>query len=140
MAAAATNQHCLAAQGRIARCCFGSRVGSDLSVMVTLGGKAVAGVGGVGGVQSRSFDPLGLCDHWTTMSESLRLTVRFEDADEGWILATIPEVPGAISQGRTRAEARENVIDALRVVLTPDEQLAGQRMDTDVEPLDLTIA
>lgn len=74
------------------------------------------------------------------MSESLRLTVRFEDAGEGWILATIPEVPGAISQGRTRAEARGNVIDALRVVLTPDEQLAGQRIGADAEPLDLTIA
>jgi predicted RNase H-like HicB family nuclease len=74
------------------------------------------------------------------MSESLRLTVRFEDAGEGWILATIPEVPGAISQGRTRAEARGNVIDALRVVLTPDEQLTGQQMGADAEPLDLTIA
>ncbi|MGI8412302.1 MAG: hypothetical protein DLM64_15575 [Solirubrobacterales bacterium] len=74
------------------------------------------------------------------MSESLRLTVRFEDAGEGWILATIPEVPGAISQGRTRAEARVNVIDALRVVLTPDDQLSGQRMGADAEPLDLTIA
>ncbi len=74
------------------------------------------------------------------MSESLRLTVRFEDAGEGWILATIPEVPGAISQGRTRAEARGNVIDALRVVLTPDEQLAGERIGADAEPLDLTIA
>jgi hypothetical protein len=35
------------------------------------------------------------------------------------LLATIPEVPGAISQGRTPEEARTNVIDALRVVLTP---------------------
>jgi predicted RNase H-like HicB family nuclease len=74
------------------------------------------------------------------MSEKLRLTVRFEDAGEGWILATIAEVPGAISQGRTRAEARDNVIDALRVVLTSDEQLDGQRMSVDAEPLDLTIA
>jgi len=74
------------------------------------------------------------------VSETLKLTVRFEDAGEGWVLATIPEVPGAISQGRTRAEARENVIDALRVVLTPDEQLAGERVDADAEPLELTIA
>lgn len=74
------------------------------------------------------------------MNETLRLTVRFEDAGEGWILATIPEVPGAISQGRTRAEARENVIDALRVVLTSDEQLRGQETGADAEPLDLTIA
>jgi predicted RNase H-like HicB family nuclease len=74
------------------------------------------------------------------MSEIVRLTVRFEDAGEGWVLATIPEVPGAISQGRSREEARANVIDALRVVLTPDEELAGKSPDGDVEPLELTIA
>lgn len=55
-------------------------------------------------------------------------------------MATIPEVPGAISQGRTREQARENVIDALRVMLTPDEQLAGGSLGPDVEPLELTIA
>ncbi len=74
------------------------------------------------------------------MSETLTLTVRFEDAGDGWILATIPEVPGAISQGRTREEACANVIDALRTVLTPDEQLTGQPPGADDEPLTLTIA
>jgi len=74
------------------------------------------------------------------MSETLTLTVHFEDAGDGWILATIPEVPGAISQGRSRQQARENVIDALRTVLTPDEQLTGQPPGTDDEPLTLTIA
>ncbi len=47
----------------------------------------------------------------------MRLTVRFEYAGMGWVLATIPEVSAAISQG----QARENVIDALQVVLIPDE-------------------
>jgi len=70
---------------------------------------------------------------------TLQLTIHFEDAGDGWILATIPEVPGAISQGRTREEARENVIDALRTVLTPDEQLAGCTADADEEPLILTV-
>jgi predicted RNase H-like HicB family nuclease len=74
------------------------------------------------------------------VSETVRLTVRFEDAGEGWVLATTPEVPGAISQGRTREQARANVIDALRVVLTPDEQLAGGTLGPDAEPLELTIA
>jgi predicted RNase H-like HicB family nuclease len=44
------------------------------------------------------------------------------------------------SQGRTREEARENVIDALRTVLTPDEQVAGQVSGADEEPLTLTVA
>ena len=40
--------------------------------------------------------------------QTLSLTVHFEDAGNGWVMATVPEVPGAISQGRTRAEACEN--------------------------------
>ena len=45
------------------------------------------------------------------------LTIVFEPDEDGWIVASIPEVPGANSQGRTREEARENVIDALHGIL-----------------------
>jgi len=48
------------------------------------------------------------------MSESLVVTIVFEEGEDGWIVASIPEVPGAHSQGRSREEARSNVIDALR--------------------------
>ena len=69
------------------------------------------------------------------MSDTLLLTITYGEPDEdGWIVARIAEVPGAMSQGRTRQEARENVIDALRLMLAPDD-------DTDVgssEPLELT--
>ena len=51
------------------------------------------------------------------MSESLRLTIVYEEGGDGWIVASVPEVPGALSQGKTRAEARDNVIDALRGIL-----------------------
>jgi predicted RNase H-like HicB family nuclease len=53
------------------------------------------------------------------MSESLRLTIVYEDAGDGdgWIVARIPQVRGVISQGANRAEARANVIDALREIL-----------------------
>lgn len=71
------------------------------------------------------------------MSDALRFTIRYSDGGEGWIMAQVEEVPGAISQGRTRAEARENVIDALRLMLTPEP---GQPVDPDREPLDLPIA
>lgn len=74
------------------------------------------------------------------VSEALTLTVHFKDAGDGWIMAQVAEVPGAISQGRTRAEARDNVIDALRTVLTPEEQLNGRAAGADDEPLTLTIA
>jgi len=54
----------------------------------------------------------------TRVSETLTLTIAYEGPDEdGWIAAQVIEIPGAISQGRSRPEARENVLDALRLML-----------------------
>jgi predicted RNase H-like HicB family nuclease len=73
------------------------------------------------------------------MNERLRMTIAFDDPDEaGWIVARIVEVPGAMSQGKTREEARENVLDALQVVLAPDDDDASVQAGRS-EPLDLTV-
>lgn len=48
------------------------------------------------------------------VSEQLRLTIVYEEGEDGWVVARIREVPGALSQGRTREEACDNVLDALR--------------------------
>jgi predicted RNase H-like HicB family nuclease len=75
------------------------------------------------------------------VSESLQFTILFEDGEGGWIVASIPEVPGAHSQGRTRGEARANVIDALRGIL--ELRFGGtSRLSegADSEPLKLVIA
>lgn len=74
------------------------------------------------------------------VSEPLRLTIVYEDGEDGWVVASVPEVPGAHSQGRTREEARANVIDALRGIL---ELRFGGHPDPagpDSEPLELIIA
>ena len=42
------------------------------------------------------------------------LTIVYETAEEGGFTASIAEVPGAISEGETIEEARENVMDALQ--------------------------
>lgn len=56
------------------------------------------------------------------MSEQLQFTIQYEQPDEdGWIVARVLQAPGAMSQGRTREEARANVIDALRLMLAPDD-------------------
>lgn len=71
------------------------------------------------------------------MSDTLRLTITYDEPDEdGWIVACVVQVPGAISQGRTREEARENVIDALRLMLAPDEDDANADRS---EPLELIL-
>lgn len=74
------------------------------------------------------------------VDDRLRLTISYEEPDEaGWIVASVVEVPGALSQGRTRDEARANVIDALRLMLTPDEDDPHLGMGQS-EPLDLILA
>jgi len=45
------------------------------------------------------------------MSSPLHLTILYEEGGDGWILSSIPEVPGVLSQGKTKAEAREMVLD-----------------------------
>jgi predicted RNase H-like HicB family nuclease len=71
------------------------------------------------------------------VSEQLDLTIVYEPGEEGWVLASIPEVAGVFSQGRSREEARANVIDALRLMLSPEP---GDADDREREALHLTIA
>ena len=56
------------------------------------------------------------------------LTVAFEDVEDGWVQARIVEVPGVISAGRTRDEARELVVDALREYLLAAGDEASQEL------------
>lgn len=75
------------------------------------------------------------------MSEALRLQITYTDTGEGWIAARIPQVPGAHSQGKTREEARENVIDALREILAYRFGDPPEPTETpDADSLELTIA
>ena len=56
------------------------------------------------------------------MTETHRLNIAYDDpGKDGWIVARVVEVPGAISQGRAMEEARSNMIDALRLMLAPDD-------------------
>lgn len=66
------------------------------------------------------------------------LTILFENGEDGWIVASIPAVPGVLSQGRTRDEARENVLDALALMLSPEPVEAGDEREREL--LHLTTA
>lgn len=68
-------------------------------------------------------------------TSTLELTIVFEDGEDGYVVASIPDIPGTHSQGRTRDEAKDNVLDALQVMLTPDDELG----DVDHESVRLTL-
>ncbi len=71
------------------------------------------------------------------MTDTLRVNIRYSDGGEGWIIAQVEEVPSAIGQGRTRDEARQNVTDALLLMLKPEP---NESADPDREPLELPLA
>ncbi len=47
----------------------------------------------------------------------IRLLVHLSRGDQGWIVAEAPEVPGAVSQGRTEDETLRNIQDAVEGVV-----------------------
>ena len=68
----------------------------------------------------------------------IELMIFYEDGKEGWIMSAIPAVPGVLSQGRTREEARENVLDALALMLSPEPVKAGDEREREL--LHLTVS
>jgi predicted RNase H-like HicB family nuclease len=71
------------------------------------------------------------------MSSTLDLTIVYEPGEDGFVIASIPAVPGVLSQGRTRAQARDNVLDALALMLSPEP---GQTSNRETERLHLSVA
>jgi predicted RNase H-like HicB family nuclease len=70
--------------------------------------------------------------------QALDLTILYEAGDDGWVVVSIPAVPGVLSQGRDRAEARENVLDALALMLSPEPVEAGDQREREL--LHLTVS
>jgi predicted RNase H-like HicB family nuclease len=58
----------------------------------------------------------------------MKLTAVFEPAKEGGYSCFVEEVPAAISQGDTLAEAKANLMDALKMVLECQRELAEQAL------------
>ena len=76
--------------------------------------------------------------HRSVSGDALDLTIVYEVDEDGWHIASIPEVPGVHTQGRTRYEARKNVLDALALMLSPEPVEAGDERER--EQLHLKIA
>ena len=61
----------------------------------------------------------------------MELTAVFREVPEGGYVASVRELPGALTQGETLAEARANLEDAVRLLIETsrmmaDRQLAGE--------------
>jgi predicted RNase H-like HicB family nuclease len=47
----------------------------------------------------------------------MKFTAIIEKTEDGWYVGQVEEIPAAISQGRTIAELKDNLLDALKLLL-----------------------
>ncbi len=47
----------------------------------------------------------------------MKLNMIIEKGDSGWLVGQLEEIPAVMSQGKTMAELRENIFDALNLYL-----------------------
>lgn len=59
------------------------------------------------------------------------MTAVFEPAKEGGYTCFVEEVPAAISQGETLEEAKANLLDALKLVLECQREMAERNLSPD---------
>ena len=62
---------------------------------------------------------------------SVKLTAVFEPVAEGGYTCFVEEIPAAISQGETLAEANANLLDALKLVLQCQHELAEKELSSE---------
>ena len=64
-----------------------------------------------------------------------RFTAVFQKTDKWWI-AFVEELPGANAQGETIDEARENLKEAVELILNKDEMLTEEDMKDILNAMD----
>ena len=57
--------------------------------------------------------------------------VTYTPIEDGWILAQAPEIPGAVTQGRTMDEARAMIKEAVELLLESYRENAEQNASND---------
>jgi len=62
------------------------------------------------------------------MIGEVKLTAIYEEAEEGGYIGYIAELPGANTQGETLEEVRENLHEAMQMILEANREAAESRL------------
>ncbi len=52
----------------------------------------------------------------------MKLTAIIEKSDDGWYVGQLEEMPAVLSQGKTIIELKENLLDALQLLLEANRE------------------
>jgi predicted RNase H-like HicB family nuclease len=70
--------------------------------------------------------------HYSRKRQLMRYTVILQKEEDGGYVATVPVLPGCVSQGDTRQEALKNIEEAIEVYLQ-DVRAAGESVPIEDE-------
>ena len=66
--------------------------------------------------------------------------VTIEEAEDGWMVAECPALPGCVSQGRDEKEALENIREAIVAWLWAEDQKAAAKLSQSHAHRSLVVA
>lgn len=70
----------------------------------------------------------------------MKFTAIIEKGENGWFVGQVQEIPAALSQGKTIQEVKDNLLDALKLILEVNKELTEKEYidkSTFVEELEL---
>ena len=50
----------------------------------------------------------------------MQLKVVLEKGEDGYVVVSVPSLPGCVSQGKTKSDALKNIREAIELYLEPD--------------------
>ena len=65
--------------------------------------------------------------------------VVLEPGEDGWIVAECPSMPGCVSQGRTEAEAIDNIREAIQLWLDTEVEKQSGSLPANARILEVTV-
>lgn len=66
------------------------------------------------------------------VKKELQFKVLFEQDENGMYVASVPELPGCYTQGKTLEEARRRVKEAIELVLESDQDIKDEKLESPI--------
>ncbi len=66
--------------------------------------------------------------------------VLIEHAEDGWVVAEVPALPGCVSQGKDEVEALKNIKEAITAWLWAEDQKAMANLPDDPDHKPIIVA
>lgn len=66
--------------------------------------------------------------------KELQFKVLLEQDEDGLYVASVAELPGCYTQGKTLEEARERIREAIELVLDSDQDIKEEKLESPASP------